>query len=81
MARCTQLLSVNLAGIQQWTGPFDVGIAGRRRGQRQEPTDSLVSGDKQLCTFEQGVPSRFLMSELAELSQIGDQFHRVESPY
>jgi hypothetical protein len=77
-------LSVNLAGIQQWTGPFDVGIAGRRAGTKAGTYGFFwISGDKQLCTFEQGVPIPISDEyELAELSQIGDQFlSQVEITY
>jgi hypothetical protein len=69
-------LSVNLAGIPQWVGPFATGIAGRRAGTKCGSHGFYwVSGDKQLCTFEQGVP--VVVSEeyeLAELAQIGDAF-------
>lgn len=67
-------LSVNLAGIQQWVGPFQVGIAGRRAGAKCGAHGfHWLSGDKQLCTFQQGLP--VVVSdeyELAELGQIGD---------
>ncbi len=69
-------LSVNLAGVQQWVGPWNVGIAGRRAGTKCGSQGFFwVTGDKQLCTFSQGVP--VIASEeyeLAELSQIGDAF-------
>ena len=69
-------LSVNLAGIQQWVGPWPVGIAGRRAGTKCGAQGFYwVTGDKQLATFSQGVP--VIASdeyELAELSQIGDAF-------
>lgn len=69
-------LSVNLAGVQQWVGPWNVGIAGRRAGTKCGAQGFFwVSGDKQLCTFSQGVP--VIASEeyeLAELAQIGDAF-------
>jgi hypothetical protein len=69
-------LSVNLAGIQQWTGPWAVGIAGRRAGTKCGAQGFFwVTGDKQLCTFSQGVPVTASDEyELAELSQIGDAF-------
>jgi hypothetical protein len=77
-------LSVNLAGIQQWVGPWAVGIAGRRAGTKCGALGFYwVTGDKQLCTFNQGVP--VVVSdeyELAELSQIGDAFlSTVECAY
>jgi hypothetical protein len=77
-------LSVNLAGIQQWVGPWGVGIAGRRAGTKCGAHGFYwLSGDKQLCTLQQGVP--VVVSEeyeLAELSQIGDAFlNTVELSY
>ena len=67
-------ISVNLAGIQQWVGPWNVGIAGRRAGTKCGYHGFFwLSGDKQLCTLSQGVP--VVVSdeyELAELAQIGD---------
>ena len=67
-------ISVNLGGIQQWVGPWAVGIAGRRAGTKCGAHGFFwLSGDKQLCTMQQGVP--VVVSdeyELAELSQIGD---------
>lgn len=69
-------ISENLSGVQQWTGPFNVGIAGRRAGTKCGAHGFYwLSGDKQLCTLQQGVP--VVVSEeyeLAELSQIGDSF-------
>lgn len=69
-------LSVNLSGIQQWVGPWQVGIAGRRAGTKCGAWGFYwLSGDKQLCTFQQGLP--IVVSdeyELAELAQIGDTF-------
>lgn len=77
-------LSVNLAGIQQWVGPFNVGIAGRRAGIKAGAWGFVwVTGDKQLATLQQGVP--LIISdeyELAELSQIGDAYlATVEATY
>jgi hypothetical protein len=69
-------ISVNLSGIQQWVGPWAVGIAGRRAGTKCGAWGFCwLSGDKQLCTLQQGVP--VVVSdeyELAELAQIGDAF-------
>lgn len=69
-------LSVNLAGIQQWTGPWAIGIAGRRAGTKCGAYGFFwVTGDKQLATFSQGVP--IIVSEeyqAGELAQIGDAF-------
>ncbi len=69
-------LSVNLAGIQQWNGPWNVGIAGPRAGTKCGANGFYwVTGDKQLATFVQGVPVAVSDEyELAELSQIGDSF-------
>jgi hypothetical protein len=67
-------LSVNLAGIQQWNGPWAVGIAGPRAGTKCGANGFYwMTGDKQLATFIQGVPT--IVSdeyELAELSQFGN---------
>lgn len=69
-------ISSNLAGIQQWIGPWNVGVAGPRAGTKCGSHGFYwISGDKQLCTFEQGVP--IVISEeyeAAELQQIGDSF-------
>lgn len=72
-------LSVNLAGIQQWVGPWAVGIAGRRAGTKCGAHGFFwVTGDKQLATFSQGVPLPVSEEyERAELSQIGDAFLSV----
>jgi hypothetical protein len=70
-------LSVNLAGLQFWAaGPWAVGIAGPRAGTKCGSQGFFwISGDKQLCTFSQGVPVGVSDEyELAELSQIGSQF-------
>lgn len=77
-------LSVNLAGIQQWVGPWPIGIAGKRAGMKCGAYGFFwVTGDKQLATFSQGVP--VIASEEyedAELSQIGDAFlSTVECTY
>lgn len=69
-------LSVNLAGIQQWTGPWEVGLAGPRAATKCGSNGFFwLTGDKQLATFINGVP--VIASdeyELAELSQIGSAF-------
>lgn len=69
-------VSVNLAGIQQWVGPWAVGLAGRRAGTKCGAHGFYwLSGDKQLCTLQQGVPTVVSEEyELAELSQIGDAY-------
>ncbi len=69
-------LSVNLAGIQQWTGPWEIGLAGPRAATKAGSNGFFwLTGDKQLATFSQGVP--VICSdeyELAELSQIGNAY-------
>lgn len=77
-------MSVNLAGIVQWVGPWEVGIAGPRAGTKCGAHGFFwVTGDKQIATLSQGVP--VVVSdeyELAELSQIGDAFlGTVETNY
>lgn len=69
-------LSVNLSGIQQWNGPWNLGLAGPRAGTKCGSNGFYwVTGDKQLATFSQGVPIPVSDEyELAELSQIGDSF-------
>lgn len=69
-------ISINSSGIQSWVGPFNIGIAGRRAGTKCGSHGFYwLSGEKQLCTLQQGVP--VVVSEeyeLAELAQIGDSF-------
>lgn len=69
-------MSVNLAGITQWVGPWAVGIAGRRAGTKCGAHGFFfVTGDKQIATISQGVPLPVSEEyELAELAQIGDAF-------
>lgn len=77
-------LSVNLAGVQQWNGPWNVGLAGPRAATKCGSNGFYwVTGDKQLATFQQGVP--IIVSEeyeAAELSQIPDAvLSQVECVY
>lgn len=69
-------LSVNLAGVEQWNGPWGIGLAGSRAAAKCGAIGFFwLTGDKQLAMFSQGVP--VIVSdeyELAELSQIGDQY-------
>jgi hypothetical protein len=69
-------ISVNLAGIQQWVGPWAIGIAGMRAGTKCGSWGFYwLTADKQLATLSQGVP--VVVSEeyeAAELSQIGTAF-------
>lgn len=77
-------VSTNLAGIPQWVGPWNVGIAGPRAGTKCGSHGFYwLSGDKQLCTLEQGVPVVISEEyEAAELFQIGDQYlNSVELVY
>ena len=62
-------LSVNLAGIQQWVGPYNVGIAGRRAGTKCGSHGFFwLSGDKQLVTLQNGVP--VVVSDEYELAEL-----------
>jgi hypothetical protein len=77
-------VSVNLAGVQQWIGPWPVGIAGRRAGTKCGAHGFFwVTTEKQLATLTQGVPIGVSDEyELAELAQIGDSFlSTVECAY
>ncbi len=69
-------LSVNLAGIDQWSGPWQIGVAGRRAGAICGAWGFFwLSGEKQLCTFSNGVPQVASEEyETAELAQIGDAY-------
>lgn len=65
----------DLAGIRAWRGPWPVGIAGPRAGTKTHHGFFWVSGDKELCTFINGLPTPVSEEyEAAELSQIGDAF-------
>ncbi len=77
-------MSVNLAGVEQWVGPWQVGVAGPRAGAVCGAHGFYwLSGDKQLCTLQQGGPVVASEEyELAELTQIGDtQLSAVELVY
>jgi hypothetical protein len=77
-------ISVNLAGIQQWVGPFNVGIAGRRAGTKCGAYGFVwLSGEKQLMTLQNGVPLPISDEyEAAELSKIDDSYlSQVELVY
>lgn len=69
-------ISVNAAGVQQWLGPWNVGIAGMTAGTKCGSHGfHWLNGEKQICTFQNGVP--VVVSdeyEAAELFQIGDSF-------
>jgi hypothetical protein len=63
------------AGVRTWRGPWPVGIAGPRAGTKTHHGFFWLSGDKQLCTFSDGLPVAVSEEyEAAELAQIGDAF-------
>ena len=65
----------DMAGVRTWRGPWPVGIAGPRAGTKTHHGFFWLSGDKQLCTFQDGVPVSVSEEyEAAELAQIGDLF-------
>lgn len=65
----------DLAGVRTWRGPWPIGIAGPRAGTKTDHGFFWLSGDKQLCTFMDGLPTPVSEEyEAAELSQIGDSF-------
>lgn len=65
----------DLAGIRAWRGPWPVGIAGPRAGTKTHHGFFWLSGDKELCTFINGLPTPVSEEyEAAELAQIGDAF-------
>lgn len=65
----------DLAGVRTWRGPWPVGIAGARAGTKTHHGFFWLSGDKQLCTFQNGLPVSVSEEyEAAELAQIGDSF-------
>lgn len=65
----------DLAGVRTWRGPWPVGIAGPRAGVKTSYGFFWLSGDKQLCTFQNGLPVPISEEyEAAELAQIGDAF-------
>lgn len=77
-------LLVNLAGIEQWVGPYNVGIAGRRAGATCGSHGFFwLSGDKQLITLANGVPTPVSDEyELAELFKIDTSYlSQVELVY
>lgn len=65
----------DLAGVRAWRGPWPVGCAGARAKTKTHHGFFWVSGDKELCTFVNGLPMVISEEyEAAELSQIGDQY-------
>lgn len=65
----------DLAGVRTWRGPWPIGIAGPRAGVKTDHGFFWISGDKQLCTFMDGLPTPISEEyEAAELAQIGDAF-------
>lgn len=59
-----------------WRGPWNVGLAGPRAMAKAMPYGFFwLSGDKQLCSFQSGIPSPVSDEyEQAELLRIGDAF-------
>jgi hypothetical protein len=65
----------DLAGPRVWRGPWPVGAAGARAKTKTHHGFFWLSGDKELCTFVNGLP--LVISEEYEaalLSQIGDAY-------
>jgi hypothetical protein len=63
----------DLAGVRAWRGPWPVGIAGPRAGTKTHHGFFWLSGDKQLCTFQDGLPVPVSEEyEAAELAQLSD---------
>lgn len=62
----------DLSGILTWRGPWRKGACGSRAWTRTDHGFFWVSGDKELCTFEQGLPVAVSDEyEAAELALIG----------
>lgn len=65
----------DLAGVRTWRGPWPKGCAGARAKTKTDYGFFWVSGDKELCTFADGLPLPISDEyEAAELSQIGDAY-------
>lgn len=63
------------AGQLVWRGPWTKGCAGKRAFSKTDHGFFFLSGDKELCTFETGLPVAISEEyEAAELAQIGDAF-------
>jgi hypothetical protein len=63
----------DMAGVRTWRGPWPVGIAGPRAGTKTHHGFFWLSGDKQLCTFIDGLPVAVSEEyEAAELAQLSD---------
>lgn len=69
-------ISANLAGVQQWIGPWQVGLAGRRAATKCGAHGFVwLSADKELCMLANGVPVGISEEyEAAELAQIGTSY-------
>ncbi len=65
----------DLSGIPMWRGPWGKGCAGLRAFAKTDHGFFWVSGEKELCTFENGLPVSISQEyEAAELSQISDTY-------
>jgi len=63
------------AGVILWRGPWTKGCAGKRAFCKTDHGFFWVSGDKELCTFENGLPLAISEEyEAGELALIGDAF-------
>lgn len=73
----------DFAGILMWRGPWRKGCAGKRAWVRTDHGFYWVSGDKELCTFVDGVPLAVSEEyEAAELALIGSaNLSTVECSY
>lgn len=65
----------DLAGPRVWRGPWPKGAAGARASTKTDHGFFWLSGDRELCTFINGLPVGVSEEyEAAELAQIGDAF-------
>lgn len=65
----------DLAGIRTWRGPWPKGCAGARAAIKTDHGFFWLTGDKELCCFQSGLPVGVSEEyEAAELSQIGDAY-------
>lgn len=73
----------DLAGVTAWRGPWRKGGAGKRAFVTTDHGFFWVSGDKELCTFQNGLPIAISDEyQAAELAQIGSAFlSSVECTY
>ncbi|TAL45056.1 MAG: hypothetical protein EPN91_03175 [Salinibacterium sp.] len=65
----------DVAGIPMWRGPWRKGCAGKRAVVKTDHGFFWVSTDKELCTFDNGLPTAISEEyEAGELAQIDDQY-------